>query len=134
MTNHKTYHTGKLSNWFLIAAFVLSVFSFSGYVGNAKTTSKTTQTEFVSLYKTGSHVSDTFKVSDTYLPSLCINSHTPLRIKGYETHFLIAFNRLIKTQFDHNIKQCLSFKPIKQLFIKTISQSTNEDIASALLG
>lgn len=131
MTNHKTYHAGRLSNWVLIAAFVLSVFSFSGYVGNAKTQLKTTQTEYVSSYKTK-------KVIRTLsLAKACVFVYSnipPLSILGYETHFLIAFNRLIKTQIDHNTKQCLSFKSIEQLHIKTIPQSTNEDIASALLG
>ncbi len=131
MTNHKTYRAGRLSNWFLIATFLLSVFSFSGYVSHAKITSKTPQTEFVSSYKIK-------KVGRTLsLTKACAFVYTeihPLSILGYETNLLIPFNRLIKTQFDHNTKQCLSFKPIEQLHIKTIPQSTNKDIESALLG
>ncbi len=131
MTNHKTYHASRLSNWFLIAAFVLSVFSFSGYVGNDKTQLKTTQTEFVSSYKT-KKVRRTLSLTKAF--AFVYSEIPPLSILGYETHFLIAFNRLIKTQIDHSTKQCLSFKSIEQLHIKTIPQSTNEDIASALLG
>lgn len=131
MANHKTYHTARLSNWFLIATFLLSVFLFSGYAGNAKTTAKTTQTEFVSLYK-----------NKTVRRTLCcdavcpfVYSDTPLSIRGYETGFIVNFNRLTKIRIDHNVKQCLSINPHEQFRpIKTIPQTTNGDITSTLLG
>jgi hypothetical protein len=131
MANHKTYHAGKLSNWVLIATFILSVFLFSGYVNNTETQPKTTQTEFVSSYKPQKvrrALSLTKVCTSVYL-------NTPLSIRGYQTPFLIAFNRLTKIKFDQNKKQCVAFKPIEQFrSIKTIPQSKNEDIASTLLG
>ncbi len=130
MTVLKTYHKQKLSKWLLIATFILSVFLFSGYVGNAKTTAKTTQTEFVFSYK-NQKVKRTLSLN-TVSPFVYLN--TPLSIRGFQTHFLVNFDRLTKIKFDHNNKQCLSFKPIGKLLIKTIPQSTSEDSASALLG
>lgn len=132
MTHQIIYHKSRLSNWVLIAAFLFSVFSFSGYVGNAKTQPKTTQTEFVSSYKTQ-------KIGrPLFFTKVCVFVYSdipPLSIRGYETHFLVNFNRLTKTRFDHNKKQGLSFKPSEQFIpIKTMPQSTNEDIASILLG
>ena len=59
----------------------------------------------------------------------------PLSICGYETNLLIAFNRFIKTQFDHNKNQSLSFKPIEPFSPrKTFPHSTDEGTMPAFLG
>ena len=132
MTHIQTYLKGKLSNGLVIVTFLWSVFLFSGYVKEVPTAQQTTPTEYVSSYKT-----------KTTARSLCFaKAYTllyaqkhPLSINGYETHFLVAFNRFIKTEFDQITKQSLSFTHIIPFIAnKILPQSSDGEPASPLLG
>ena len=132
MTRIETYFKGKQSNWFVIVTFLWSVFLFSGYVNEVPTPQQTTPTEYVSSYKTKTTARSLFFAKAYTL--LYAQKH-PLSINGYETHFLVAFNRRIKIEFDYNTQKSLSFTHnIPFIVNKTMPQSTDDDPASPLLG
>lgn len=132
MTQIESYFKGKLSNGFVIVTFLWSVFLFSGYVNNVQTAQQTTQTECPSSKITKRTVGT---CSFTKAYTLLYTQKHPLSINAFKPHFLVAFNRRIKTVFDQITKQNLSFTfLVPFVFDKTIPQSSDDAFASLLLG
>ena len=92
----KRIHLDKLSVWLVRFAFLLSVFSFSGYVGNSDPQKQSTQTELLL-----SSPSRTRKPTPSYYDKLEHFSSPNYPIsKANSVHGLSAYNILVQVQLE----------------------------------
>jgi hypothetical protein len=128
-----TYHKIKLTNWLLTVTLFFSFFTFSGYAGNFQSIQqKPTQTELVISNKRKS-----CKQVISYRKAFGLLIDNEFLISPYKnwTNALYAYNILTKVKFDFISKQ-FNFLTFVDRFlqIKTIPQSSDEDIFATFIG
>lgn len=114
----------------LTVTLFFSVFSFSGYAGVPSQQQQNT-TELVVSLRPDLKRTVSYKKARTFFYNLPISKD---RSPG-EFNILQWFaKRLLKTKFDENVKQILTFKKCAFVTIKYLPESAEEDILHSLIG
>jgi hypothetical protein len=131
-TKH-TYHKIKLKNWLLPVTLFFSFFTFSGYAGNFQSIQqKATQIELVIL---NNHKSCKQLISYKKAFGLLIDNIFSISPYKNWNNILHTCNVLTKVKFDSISKQFNFLKFVDHfLQIKTIPQSSDEDIFATFIG
>jgi len=132
-TQYTYYYKDRLTKWLLTVTLLFSIFTFSGYAGNSQSRQQeTTQTELV--------VSNNHKICKqaiSYKKGLeLISFISPLNSSDKNwINSLITYNILTKVKLDNISRQFHSHKSADHfLQVKTIPQSSDEDIFDAFIG
>jgi len=126
------FYKDNLSKFLLTLFLFVSIFACPGYIGNSKTFQQQKfQTELVcSNNNKAAKQTVAYKKSSVplYKNVLFNRSHQ------VETNTLLLHNSIAKVKFKHISKQCCITRIAKRfLQIKTIPQSSNEDIPASIL-
>jgi hypothetical protein len=131
-TKH-TYHKIKLTNWLLTVTLFFSFFTFSGYGCNFQSIQqKPTQTELLI-----SNMRKSCKQVISYRKAFGLLIDNEFLISPYKNwkNILHGYNLLTKVKFDSILKQFNFLKFVDHfLQIKTIPQSSDEDIFATFIG
>jgi hypothetical protein len=128
---HPFLNKTMFSKCLLTVALFLNVLSFSGYYinNNAVEQPQIAQTEWVSSYK---NKSNDYLFLDKIIKTHLTKNRFFNALKINKVIYLIVYNRLIKTQFNANLKEYNSFKSFCFYQIKTMPQSDKSAISTAI--
>jgi hypothetical protein len=119
-----------ITNWFVTATILFSLFTFSGYASLQDSSANPARIELIaSLKKRGKRVTS-FKLFKSKRIASCLSS---LCVRIQASLFLFA--RQIKTQFSSNFKVLISFEdPEKVLILNYTPRNTEEFILYSFKG
>lgn len=130
MTKRNIKVKSLLAKWLLISTLFVGLFGFSGLAGQSSFQQQKTQTEFLfsNKLRSGGRVAN-YKLSVIH-PQ---NALAPTSV--FNRNAILTYGRLLKVRFDHLSRQpvfvstCCLFR-----HVKTIPQSSGEDITAFLIG
>jgi len=131
MNLEKTYRNNQVKNWLIISAFLLSVFSFSGFTISKQLTTQVSQTE-LELPDRQLSENEIVYFYQTYLQNNTANAVSQI---AFNRLYKLHYNRLINNQLKSTIHSS-SFEKIVALRypIKTIPQNDEEENFNSNLG
>jgi hypothetical protein len=119
-----------ITNWFITATILFSLFTFSGYVSHQASSACPARVELIAYLKKRCKRITSFKLFKSNRIEFCLRRMF-VRIQAS----LFLFAKQIKTQFSSNVKLLTSFeKPEKVLILNYSPRNTEEFILNSFKG